>query len=190
MVDQHLNIGSTQQCWDPLCCPLVYFGLHGHQTKMCTVGVGGESLSYFRLSHESFLLIQTPETIFIKQLLTPSLPRDRSNPGRRSIWLGLPGHIRKSLTSSNPTFPDAIQDICNNLPRQCLSSRERCFSSCCQWHPSVRLWRRIPAVHNTDVSETGRSLGWKRVCVCFIVVDACPVDLLLEGEGAESEELL
>jgi hypothetical protein len=65
----------------------------------------GESLSYFRMPHESFLLRQTPEKIFIKPLLTPPLPRDRSSPGRRSIWLGLPGHIRKSLTPSNPTFP-------------------------------------------------------------------------------------
>jgi hypothetical protein len=62
------------------------------------VGVGRESLPYFRLSHESFLLRQTPETIFIKQLLTPALPRVKN-----SLVLS-PLHTYSTRVPPNLTF--------------------------------------------------------------------------------------
>jgi hypothetical protein len=81
-------------------------------------------------------------------------------------------------------------DISNNLPRQCLPIRKRCISCSSERHPALRLRRRVPALHDTDVPSDGCALGGKRVCFCERRVDAGPVGLLLEGEGVEGEELL
>jgi hypothetical protein len=99
--------------------------------------------------------------------------------------------------SSLPLLPHPYQipntlstDISNNLPRQRLPIRKRCISRSSQRHPALRLRRRVPALHDTDVPSDGCALGGKRVCFCECRVDAGPVGLLLEGEGVEGEELL
>jgi hypothetical protein len=110
---------------------------------------------------------------------------------------GCLGIFVRSLPPSSLPLPHPYQnpntlstDISNNLPRQRLPIRKRCISHSSQRHPALRLRRRVPAFHDTNVPSDGCALGGKCVCFCERRVDAGPVGLLLEGEGVEGEELL